>query len=160
LYQGCGGTTLCHYSGSLKPGKSKDKKEPWDYPKRTIYLYSHIIAKHYGWKISDIEKLDVDYALALLQEILTDEQLDREFLWSMSENSYIYDAKTKSGKPNPLERPYWMLEKVQEPRKVTIPASMLPAGVDYSAVGEYAPKEIEVIKQAEAPKPSGSMEFI
>lgn len=122
---------------------SKKKEEAWHYDGRAWYMYSHIIAQKYGWDLERIENLDVDDALAYIQEILTDEQLDREFLWSMSEKSYIYNYQTKSGKPNPLERPYWMLEKVSMPKKVMMPKSMLPAGVDYSAVGEYAPKELE-----------------
>lgn len=129
----------------LKPQVSDKpiKKPAWDYDGRTWHLYSHIIAQRYGWDLDKIAKLEVKEAMALVQEILTDEQLDREFLWSMSDKSYIYNYQTKSGRPNPLDRPYWMVEKAKGPTIVTMPKSMLPMGVvDYSAVGEYAPKEI------------------
>jgi hypothetical protein len=120
----------------LKPSKKKDEKAEWDYEGRMKYLNVHIISSAYGWTIEYVNKLDIDTALALIQEILTDEQLDREFLWSMSENSYIYNPKTKSGKANPLERPYFMMTQVKDPKVEKIPAGMLPAGVDYSSIPE------------------------
>lgn len=112
----------------LRPHKSKGKKDPWDYEGRERSMYSHIIAQAYGWSIAEIGKLEVNFALKLIQEILTDEQLDREFLWAMSDKSYSYDAKTKVGKENPLERPYFMLMEVQEPKKIKILKSMMPVG--------------------------------
>ena len=124
----------------LQPAQSKNKKEPWDYEGRSWYMYAHIISQRYGWTLGEIGRMDLDDALALVQEILTDEQLDREFLWSMSENSYIYNAKTKTGKPNPLERPYWMIVKVEPPKRMQIPKNMIPAGADFGAIpDEYKP---------------------
>lgn len=125
----------------LKPHKSKGNKDPWDYEGRVEHLYIHLLAKSYGWDVEDIENLPIDRAMALVQEVITDEQLDREFLWTMSERSYIYDSKTKSGRPNPLERPYFMKEPVKEPKKIMMRADMLPPGVDYSSVPpEFRPR--------------------
>jgi len=125
----------------LRPHKTKGEKDPWDYEGRLQNLYTHLLAKSYGWDAKDIDNLPIDKALALVQEVITDEQLDREFLWAMSERSYIYDSKTKSGRPNPLERPYFMKEPVKEPTKVKMPVNMLPPGVDYSSVPtEFRPK--------------------
>ena len=107
-----------------------------------------MLAKSYGWDKKKIDNLDVDVALALIQEIITDEQLDREFLWAMSDKSYSYDYKTKSGKPNPLERPYFMKEEVKPPPKMQIPKAMMPQGnVNYGAISEaYQPKKIDAIR--------------
>ena len=125
----------------LKPSKEKKDKEPWDYDGRSWFMYAHIIARNYGWTMEYIANMNIDHAFAIIQEIITDEQLDREFMWSMSDKSYIYDVKTKSGKPNPLNRPYWMKEKVAPPKKISIPASMLPMGVSYESLPEeFRPK--------------------
>jgi hypothetical protein len=128
----------------LRPHKDKGKREVWDYEGRGYAMYLHLLAKTYGWGIDSVSKLNVDLALALIQEIITDEQLDREFLWSMSDRSYIYNAQTKSGKPNPLERPYFMKEEVKPPEKTKIPTSMMPQGiVKYDTLSEeFRPKVI------------------
>lgn len=112
----------------LKPSKQKDSKEPWDYEGRGYAMYIHIIAKEYGWTEKEIRNLKLDTALELIQEILTDEQLDREFLWGMSDKSYSYNAKTKVGRAIPLDRPYFMQEEVKEPVKTKILKSMMPVG--------------------------------
>jgi len=125
----------------LKPHTSNEKKDAWDYEDRVQHLYVHILAKSYGWTDKYINNLDVDTAMALVQEVITDEQLDREFMWAIGDKSYIYDAKTKSGRPNPLDRPYFMREPIEVPKKVSMPASMLPPGVDYSSIPpEFRPK--------------------
>lgn len=123
----------------LKPSTQKEKKEPWDYDGRGYALYIHIIARDYGWTEKEICNLDIDTALALVQEIITDEQLDREFLWGMSEKSYSYNAKTKVGRAIPLERPYFMKEEVKAPVKTKILKSMMPIGN-----GKNAPTENEI----------------
>lgn len=112
----------------LKPNKQKEEKAPWDYEGRGYSMYVHIIARTYGWNKEKIDNLDVDVALALIQEIITDEQLDREFLWSMSDKNYTYNANTKTSKANPLERPFFMKVEVQAPKKTKIPRSMMPIG--------------------------------
>jgi len=124
----------------LKPNKQKNEKAVWDYQGRGYAMYIHIIASTYGWTQKYIDNLDVDVALALVQEIITDEQLDREFLWSMSDKNYIYNYQTKTGKANPLERPYFMQVEVLAPKKIMIPKSMMPVGA-----GTYAPQPEEKI---------------
>lgn len=120
----------------LRPSKQKDHKETWDYEGRGYALYIHLIARAYGWTEKQICNLNLDTALALVQEIITDEQLDREFLWGMSENSYSYDAKTKVGRAIPLERPYFMQVEAKSPAKTRILKSLMPIGA-----GTYAPTE-------------------
>ena len=124
----------------LKPNKQKEEKAPWDYDGRGYSMYVHIIARTYGWDKKKIDNLDIDIALALVQEIITDEQLDREFLWSMSDKNYIYNAQTKTSKANPLERPFFMKMEVQAPKKTKIPKSMMPQGLVH-----YAPQSEENI---------------
>lgn len=123
-------------------------KAPWEYTGRTWYFYSNLLAHKYGWSLEYIANLSVFDAMAYVQEILLDQQIDREFLWSMSEASSIYDERTKTAKPNPLPRPYWMTTvKADEPLpipKINIPKNFLPVGnVNYDSVTEdLKPKEI------------------
>ena len=123
----------------LRPYKQKEHKEAWDYEGRGYAMYLHIIARTYGWTEKEIGRLKLDTALAFVQEIITDEQLDREFVWNMSEKSYSYNYNTKVGKAIPLDRPHFMKEEVKEPVKIKIPVSLMPIGA-----GTYAPTETEV----------------
>jgi hypothetical protein len=111
--------------------EKKDKKDAWDYSGRLWYFYSNIIATAYGWTIEQIAKLSVSEALAYIQEILTEKQLEHEFVWSTSEIAYPYNKQTKKSKFSPLNRPYWMLPDFdKKPEKITvrIRKSMLPVG--------------------------------
>ena len=95
------------------------------------YSWSHILAKKYGWELEYISKLAVDEALGFIQEILYEEQLEKEWEWALSEKSVHYDPNTKKSKFKPLERPAWLrpVVEVKEPKKEVIPTSMLPMGV-------------------------------
>lgn len=121
------------------------KDEGWDYPGRAWHMYSHLLAKNYGWTLEYISDLKVDEALAKIQEILTDEQLRREFVWASSEMAYSYDSRSKTSKFVPLNRPYFMRPKIATPKKTKILKSLMPVGsVDYSAIGkENEPKDIK-----------------
>lgn len=123
--------------------KEKDSCVPWDYVGRDWNYYSHLLAKTYGWELQYIAGLDVDVALAHIQEILVDEQISREFLWSMSEIAYPYNSSTKTSKFSPLPRPYFMWEEVKPIKKVKILRSLLPSGVivDSGGMGAYFEKE-------------------
>lgn len=125
--------------------KQNSKPDAWDYAGRAWQLYSHLLAKTYGWTLEYIAELDTDDALAKIQEILTSEQLDREFLWSMSEVAYPYDAQTKTNRFKALPRPYWMMQKAEPPKRIKIPKAIMPVGnIDYSGIDEETkPKEIK-----------------
>ena len=123
----------------------KHDPEDWTYDGRTWHYYSHIISKAYGWTLEYISQLQVVDALAKIQEILTDDQLDREFQYSLSEIAYVYDKAAKVGKLKPLNRPAWMRKKIQPIKKFMIPASLMPVGVvmvDGVLPEELLPKEI------------------
>jgi hypothetical protein len=126
-----------------------EKLDPplWDYKGRAWFAYSHILESAYGWTNEYVEKLPVFDAMAKIQEILLERQMEKEFLWSMSENSAIYDAKAQTSKPNPLPRPEWMKsnEKAELPvKKIRMKKSMLPVGnVSMDSVSkEMMPTEI------------------
>lgn len=125
--------------------KEKSKPNDWDYEGRLWHLYSHLFAKTYGWNLDYIAQLDVNEALAKIQEILTDEQLEREFQWSMSEIAYPYDANSKTSKFQSLPRPFWMKPKINAPLKTRILKELMPMGaVIYEGIDEeLKPKEIE-----------------
>lgn len=124
----------------------KIKDDPWTYDGRTWHLYSHLIAKEYGWSMKEISQLPVHDALAIIQEIMVDKQLDREFLYGLSEIAYPYDSGSKKSTFKPMQRPHWMKEQIQPIPRFKIPASMLPVGVvmmDKVLPDEYLPKEIK-----------------
>jgi hypothetical protein len=111
--------------------KKKNDTMSWDYDSRSLHLYSHLLAKEYGWKLEYIYNLKLNYALPLIQEILLDEQLEKEFQWTMSERSAYYDDKSKTTKANPLPRPNWMqkhIDPAKELKVVKIPTNMMPVG--------------------------------
>lgn len=127
----------------MEPRKSV--RDPWDYPERMWYLYANVIAKAYGWSLRQISQLKVEEAVAIIQEILTDEQLQREFAWGLSERAFSYDPKSKQSEFHALPRPYWMRPKIDmKVKKTKIPKMLMPVGmVNYDAVDEATrPKEI------------------
>lgn len=123
---------------------TESKRESWDYEGRTWNYYSHLLAKHYGWTLEYISQLHVQDALARIQEILTDEQLEREFTYSLSEIAYPYDQSTKKSIFKPLPRPPWMRPAIKEVKMRKIPAYYIPVGtVNYDAIPEALhPKKI------------------
>lgn len=112
-----------------KKDNIKEKKLGWDYDTREEKYWVHLLAKEYGWELEYIQGLDTNVALAHIQEILTEEQLDREFLWSMSEIAYPYNSTTKQARFSPLPRPYFMQQDAPELKKIKIRKDMLPVGV-------------------------------
>ena len=109
--------------------KEVNKKIEWEYPGRTWFVWLHLLSKEYGWDIEYIENLDLDDGVALLQEILLDAQLEKEWTWSISEIAYSSDPTTHTTKFIPLERPEWMKPTPKPAKKVKIKASELPVGL-------------------------------
>jgi len=129
----------------LLPSGEKAEPEPWHYEGRTWHAYSHTIAKTYGWTLKEISQLKVEEALAKIQEILTDEQLEREFVYGLSEIAYPYNKNTKKSEFVPLPRPHWMRPKARPIPRFKIPVSMMPVGNVISEgvlSEEYAPKPV------------------
>lgn len=110
--------------------KSKPTKTEIDYENRMWFQIAHTLAKNYGWKLSDIAELDVDDASAMLQEILFDEQLRREWEYSLTEIAYPYDPSTKKSVFKPLQRPAWMIVSMKPtiPQRMKIPVDYFPQG--------------------------------
>lgn len=129
----------------LKDAPKDSSKVEWDYDGRTWNYYSHLIAQAYGWTLEYISELGVDEALAHLQEIMTDEHLEHEFLHGLSEIAYPYNKASKTSTYKPLKRPYWMRVAVKPIQKFKMRRSLLPvgAGVDLSGMpDEYGIKDI------------------
>lgn len=127
------------------PSNETSKEESWDYPARTWHLYSHLLAKNYGWTLEYISQLQVEEALATIQEIIVDDQLSREFEYGLSEVAYHYDKNTKTSRFVPLPRPHWMRPKIQPIKKTLIPKGMMPVGniiSDGVLPPEMMPREI------------------
>lgn len=117
----------------FEPSKDdkKDDSVSWNYEGRAWHLYAHLIAGKYGWSLEYISDLRLPVVLPLIQEILLDDQLNKEFLWTMSERSSYYDDKSKTSKLNPLPRPDWMnkhIDPAKELKITKIPTKMMPMG--------------------------------
>ena len=108
--------------------KTKNEKPPWEYAGRSWYFWLNLFASAYGWKEQYIGDLDIDTAIGLYQEIEINDQLEKEFTYSLSELAHPYNEKTKKSHYKPLERPDWMLPIAPKPKTVHIRRDLLPMG--------------------------------
>lgn len=81
----------------------------WDHDDREVMLWIHTIAMAYKWSRKNIENLWPEEAVGFIQEILADQQFDKEFIYSLSEIAYPYDKATKKSRFIPMRRPAWMV---------------------------------------------------
>lgn len=107
-----------------------DREVSWDYEGRTWYLWSHLIMAKYGWSIQYTADMDIDDALALIQEILIEEQTAKEWDWSLSDKAYKYNEHTKVSEFVPLEKPEWMRvqREIKPIEEVRMPIKFAPVG--------------------------------
>ncbi len=100
----------------------------WEYEGRTWYFWVHLLAKAYGWVEEYISNLEIESGLAFIQETLVEDQLRKEWEWSLTELAYEYIKGSNVSKFKPLPRPDWMRAKRKEPKKVKMPIVLLPTG--------------------------------
>lgn len=114
----------------IRHAVSSDKRVAWDNYLRSSLIWVHMIAKAYGWTKDEIENLWPEDAIALVQEILADEHIDREFIHALSEVAYEYNKTTKKSQYRPLQRPAWMAlgDRDGKPRKTKLRKDWLPTG--------------------------------
>ena len=121
--------------------RHKNTQEGWEYPGRSWFIWLHMLVKLSGWNVEYIENLEPNTAIALLQEIMVEEQLDKEFIWSMSEVAYPYNETTRKSKFQPLDRPEWMKPIVKdEVPTVRMRKSELPMGLVLRYVPDTKPQ--------------------
>jgi hypothetical protein len=114
----------------LKVKSKENKKQPWEYPGRNWYYWLNTLCKVYGWSKEQVENLEIDDGIGLLQEILIDEQMQKEWEWGISEVSHGYNADTKKSEFHELPRPEWMKDITPAtPKRFKMLKSMLPAGI-------------------------------
>lgn len=114
----------------IKRAPQAGKPVDWDYDNRGWSFYSHILARAYGWTLEYIGDLEVTEALAHIQEILTDEQLEHEFTHSLSEMAYSYNKSSKKSEFRPMKRPYWMTPTIPKTiKRIKMRKDMLPQGL-------------------------------
>ena len=106
-----------------------NEKLPWDYPERDWYYWAHLLASKYGWLLEYIAELDIDDAVALLQESEVEDQLVKEWEYQLSEIAYPYDKSTKKSKFKPLSRPHWMQIPIVVAKLRRMPANLMPVGI-------------------------------
>ena len=117
------------YKFPLLNATAEDKLPDWDYTGRDWYVWVYLLAREFGWNIEYISMLNVDDAIALVQEILVKEQLDKEWQWGLSEMSHVYDSSSRTSKFKPLPRPNWMENKhIEMPKVVKINKALIPVG--------------------------------
>ncbi len=113
----------------LRLPDSGGKPVPWDNPLRAILIWIHLIAKTYAWGKAEIEELWPEEAIAFVQEIMADEQTDREFIYSLSEVAYEYNKTTKRNHFRPMTRPGWMMLQQEKKELITkLRRDMMPVG--------------------------------
>lgn len=123
----------------IKDAPKEGKDVDWNYDGRNLNYYCHILAGSYGWSLEYIYDLEPGQAMALIQEVLTEDFLTQEFYYSLSEVAYPYNSSTKKSHYKPMSRPYWMKpESAEMPKKVKIRRDFLPVGriVDASGLPE------------------------
>lgn len=117
----------------LESGGYKEKdSSPWDYPGRATIVWVHLIAFHYGWSLAEIRSLWPEEAAAFVQEIVTEEQLAKEWEHSLASVAHPRDKRGKD-LYKPLRRPSWMTRR---PRKQKLLRKTIPVGtiIDISGV--------------------------
>lgn len=114
----------------LRSGKG-GKEQPWDYPERDWYYWLHLFASQYGWSAEYVAEMDIDDAVALVQEIELDRQMEKEWEYQISEVAYPYDSASKKQKFRPLTRPNWMVAGLLtlKPLLRKIPKVWIPEGL-------------------------------
>jgi hypothetical protein len=107
-----------------------DKKVPWHHSERVVMIWVHMLAKAYGWTRDEIFNLWPEEAIALVMEVLADDQMDREFLHALSEVAYEYNKSTKKSSYKPLQRPAWMMlgDRDGKVKKTKLRRDWLPQG--------------------------------
>jgi hypothetical protein len=108
--------------------QQRGKQEPWEYLERDWYLWAHMLCKTYHWTLEYVAELEVETACALMEEILVDVQMDKEWTWALSEIAYPYNEHTKKSEFKELPRPTWMKPALKMITKIKIPESMMPVG--------------------------------
>ncbi len=119
--------------------KEKGKNKPWEYQGRTWYFWLNTLASRYGWSAEQIGELDLDDAIGVYQEIILDEQFEKEWEWGLSERAFVYNKSSKTSSFKPLGRPDWMSmydpSEPQPVKKIRIPVKAMPVGVIISLDG-------------------------
>lgn len=141
----------------VKDAPKDGKPADWDYEGRTWAYWSHVLAQAYGWTLEYIAELDVNEALSHIQEIFTDEHLEKEFYYGLSEVAYPYNKSTKKSVFKPMPRPYWMKPTAKPVKMQTFKKSMLPMGLVQDVSGmpdEYNPLRDYVEKKTKETKPT------
>lgn len=112
----------------IKYPPENDNKASWDYETRNWWGLCHLIVKAFGWSIEYVSEMDVSDAMHIVQEIMIDDQLSKEWEWLLSERAVKYNENTKKSEPNPLPRPAWMNPVPQIPKTIKIRKDFLPVG--------------------------------
>lgn len=110
------------------PTKTSHRSVPWDNPLRAVIIWIHLIAKNYSWSRSEIEHMWPEEAIAFVQEIMADEQMDREFVHMLSAVAYEYNKTTKKSQYRPLARPMWMVMQSVDDVITMLRKDFLPVG--------------------------------
>lgn len=125
--------------------EASGSKMPWLYIGREWYFWKHIFTHWYNWSEDYIANLEIEEAFALMQEICTQEQLEKEWQYALSEKSMVYNASTKKSTFHPLPRPNWMIPSQPKKGPMKLPKKLIPVGeiLDPSGVMKQLEKQNE-----------------
>lgn len=124
--------TLCNLDIKLPMllyRQDENSDEAWDYTGRVWYFWAHSLASRYGWTLEYVANLTPEDAIALMQEILVEDQFSKEWEWNLSDIAYSSD-KHGHITHKELPRPVWMTVKPKhlEIKKIKIKRDFLPVG--------------------------------
>jgi len=103
-----------------------DTTPHWHFKGRSRIHLIHLLASTYGWELETIRQMEPEEALAFVQEVLVDAQLNHEWEYGLSEVAYQYNKATKKSHFRPLPRPPWMLSR--KPKVTRVLKEALPVG--------------------------------
>jgi hypothetical protein len=118
----------------LKVHLAEPNSPPWDHKGRPFIMWIHIIASEYGWPLAEIRNLWPEEAVMHVQEILLDEQLEREWEHTLSPVAHSADKQGKDTYKK-LRRPAWMSPR---PQKQKLLRKTLPQGLIINISGVEA----------------------
>lgn len=105
------------------------EEEPWSYLNRNIVSWVFLVTSRAHISLSDTLDMNIDDFFAFLQEALVDEQMEKEWFYSLSEVAYQYDSGSKQSRFIPMQRPSWMMNVRSKRQLKTIPYDMMPKGL-------------------------------
>ena len=117
---------------SSTPDNEPEQVKPTDYPGRQLARIVDMLARHYGWSLSEIMELPPELALAHAQECVLADRRQREWQHYLSDIAWEYDKGSHMSRYKPLSPLPWEMAPVRrsyEPVPEWVKEKYYPKGV-------------------------------